>query len=430
MAQPTILIIFGISGDLSQRMLLPALAEIAASNALPEQFRIVGITRRPLDLHNLMPSGNDWLPNHTDLLQIDTDAAEGYEQLAAHLEQLEENMDDDVQRLYYLSVPPAAVGGIIEHLGASGLSRAPRTKLLLEKPFGTDLASAKELVAHIHQHLDESQIYRIDHFLAKEMAQNLVVFRAANSLFRRTWNHEFIERITITAPEHIDIEGRAHFYEQTGALRDFVQNHLLQLTALTLMELPSLEQPAELPGRRLEALQSLTELRDVTRGQYAGYRDEVDNQESSVETFVRMTFSSTLPRWQGVPITVQTGKALSETYTEIRIHYRQEHAREANELVLRIQPNEGISLALWVKRPGYDREFEEHTLSFNYDQHYTKLPKAYERVFVDAMRGDHSLFATSDEVLASWQALQPVLDSWAAGSELVTYAKGQDILEL
>lgn len=436
LAQPTILIIFGISGDLSGRMLLPAIDEIARNGVLPEQFRIVGITRRPLTLEEVLPDGNsEWLYEHTQLLQIDTASLDGYAELAKHLQEIEASYGTPAQRLYYLSVPPDVSSPIIVKLGESGLAKVPDTKLLLEKPFGVDLASAEQLVTHIHEYFAEEQIYRIDHFLAKEMAQNLVVFRAANSLFRATWNHEFIEKITITTSEHIGIEGRANFYEQTGALRDLVQSHLLQLTALTLMDLPNLESPEQLPARRLAALEALQPpqnlVSDTLRGQYGGYRDEVQNQESHVETMTRLTLTSTSERWQGVPITIETGKALKETYTEIRIHYRQEHAREANELMLRIQPNEGISVALWVKRPGYDREFEQRTLSFDYDRHYNKLPQAYERVFVDAMRGDHSLFATSAEVLASWRIIQPVLDHWNTGStELRSYSVGSDIREL
>lgn len=436
LTQPTILIIFGISGDLSGRMLLPAIDEIARNGVLPEQFRIVGITRRPLTLEEVLPKhSSEWLHEHTQLLQIDTTSLDGYAELAKHLQEIETSYGTPAQRLYYLSVPPDVSSPIIVKLGESGLAKVPDTKLLLEKPFGVDLASAEELVTRIHEYFAEEQIYRIDHFLAKEMAQNLVVFRAANSLFRATWNREFIEKITITTSEHIGIEGRAHFYEQTGALRDLIQSHLLQLTALTLMNLPNLESPEALPAHRLAALEALQPPQNLTsdtlRGQYNGYRDEAQNQDSQVETMARLTLTSTSERWQGVPITIETGKALKETYTEIRIHYRQEHAREANELMLRIQPNEGISVALWVKRPGYDREFEQRMLAFDYDRHYDKLPQAYERVFVDAMRGDHSLFATSDEVLASWRIIQPVLDHWNTGStELRSYSVGSDIREL
>lgn len=436
LSQPTILIIFGISGDLSGRMLLPAIDEIARNGVLPPQFSIVGITRRPLTLEEVLPEGSsDWLRRHTQLLQLDTASLDGYNQLSEHLQQLEASYGAPAQRLYYLSVPPDVSSPIIVKLGESGLAKAPDTKLLLEKPFGVNLASAEQLVAHIHAYFTEEQIYRIDHFLAKEMAQNLVVFRAANSLFRGTWNHEFIEKITITTSEHIGIEGRANFYEQTGALRDLIQSHLLQLAALTLMELPKLENPEELPAHRLAALEALRPPQDLAsdtqRGQYDDYRDETHKYESLVETMARLTLTSTSERWQGVPITIETGKAMKETYTEIRLHYRQEHAREANELVLRIQPNEGISVALWVKRPGYDREFERQTLSFDYDRHYDKLPQAYERVFMDAMRGDHSLFATSAEVLASWRIIQPVLDYWNSGdAPLRGYGVGSDIRQL
>jgi len=436
--KPTLLVIVGISGDLSQRMLLPALDKIAESGVLPKQFRVVGITRRPLELSDVLPAGcSEWLSSNTDLLQLDLGNSADYQKLQDHLQKIEADFDQSAQRLFYLSVPPEVSSPIIAKLGESGLASAPDTKLLLEKPFGVDLRSAEELVAHIHEHFDETQIYRIDHFLAKEMAQNLVVFRAANSLFRRTWNHDFIESITITTSEHIGIEGRANFYEQTGALRDLIQSHLLQLAALTLMELPVLEKPEELPAHRLDALRTLS-LADSPeassyRAQYDSYRHEADNPESTIETMARLTLLSSSERWENVPVTIETGKGLAATYNEIRIHYRQDHAREANELVLRIQPDEGIRLALWVKRPGYDRSFEECQLSFSYSEHFDMhLPKAYERVFVDAMRGDHSLFATSDEVLESWRIIQPVLDHWQSRGEndLASYAVGSDIREL
>ena len=430
--QPTTIVIFGISGDLAHRSLLPALQAIAKSGALPEQTRIVGITRQALETNELFEAHDDsaWLEDHLSLFQMNPAETADYEALKHHLETIESDFNSPSQRLFYLSVPPQVSGSIITHLGQSGLSNVPHTKLLIEKPFGTDLASAKELVTHIRQYFEESQIYRIDHFLAKEMAQNLVVFRSSNALFRSTWNHHFIESIEVLLHEHIDIEGRANFYEQTGAVRDVLQSHLLQLAALTLMELPETGDPAAIPGARLGALQQLETPTDIDtytrRGQYAGYRDEVATPHTTVETFASITLHSSNPTWQEVPITITTGKALDRTSTEIRLKYRQKHDQEANELVLRVQPNEGIEIDLWVKKPGYDRSLEKKPLSFTYDMHYTDLPKAYERVFMDAMRGDHSLFATSEEVIESWRIIDPVLKHWEMIGErgLVTYEKG------
>jgi glucose-6-phosphate 1-dehydrogenase len=292
----------------------------------------------------------------------------------------------------------------------------PNAKLLLEKPFGVDLASAQDLIDNIQTYFKEEQIYRIDHYMAKEMAQNLVVFRANNSLFRRTWSNEFIASIEIVASEQIGIEGRGAFYEQTGALRDLVQSHLLQLAALTLMELPASDELHGIPAKRLKALQQLEPPGDtnvqVVRGQYKGYREEAANPHSMVETFASLTLYSHDKRWEGVPVTITAGKKLDRKSTEIRIRYKHDDHSKANLLTLRIQPNEGAEVCLWTKKPGYEHQLQLLPLDFSYSSHYTELPEAYERVFVDAMRADHSLFTTSEEVLASWRILAPVQHAW------------------
>ncbi len=429
--KPTTLIIVGISGDLAKRKLLPAIREIAAAGVLPDTFRIIGVTRRDLRLEDVLPEDDkEFLRAKMELYQMDLTDLSAYRSLAVHLNEVERSFSTKAQRLFYLSIPPQASQSVVELLGESGLADIPDTKLLLEKPFGTDLASAENLVSRLKAHFKEEQVYRIDHFMAKEMAQNLVVFRASNSLFKRTWNNEFIERIDIIAPETIGIEGRADFYEQTGALRDIIQSHLLQLAALTLMELPAPDDWQSIPAKRLQALQSIQPPSDISkqvkRGQYAGYREEVQNPGSSVETFVFLTVFSEDSRWQNVPITLMTGKALDKTTTEIRIKYRQEDTYEANELVLRIQPNEGVEFDLWVKKPGFDWELRKLPLEFTYKQHFDDLPEAYERVFVDAMRSDHRLFTTSEEVLASWHILEPIQQAWRVSNnnDLLIYEKG------
>jgi glucose-6-phosphate 1-dehydrogenase len=439
MTTPTSLIIIGISGDLSRRKLLPAIREIAKAGVLPEAFRIIGISRRELSLDEILPASGDnqFLLDHLTLRQMDLDDQAAYEALGTYLADIEAQDGKPGQRLYYLSVPPNASQDIVELLGKSGLSNAPNTKLLLEKPFGTDMDSAQALIDHIHGHFDEEQVYRIDHYLAKEMAQNLVIFRSGNSLFKRTWNSTFIESIHITMTEQIGIEGRAGFYEQTGALRDIIQSHLLQLAALTLMELPPKDDWQSIPARRLEALSRLVPPTDVAtkvvRAQYRSYKEEVDNPNSAVETFVSVPLQSEDPNWEGVPITLTTGKALSETATEIVICYRRDDVGESNTLVLRIQPDEGVELTLWAKEPGYSNQLKKVPLNFLYSDHFSGLPEAYERVFVDAMRSDHSLFASSEEVLASWRILKPIQEHWAqAGDQgLLAYesrAELEDIL--
>jgi glucose-6-phosphate 1-dehydrogenase len=428
--QPTILVIVGITGDLSSRKLLPAIEKIISAHAAPEKLRIVGITRRDISKDEVLmnvPGKNDFLSKNLEMYQMDLAAADEYAKLKKYLENLATELKEPAQTLFYLSVPPQISQPIIEFLGSSHIAKMPRTKLLLEKPFGTDLASAEELIQHVRMYFQEEQIYRIDHYLAKEMTQNLVVFRQSNSLFKQTWNKDFIESIEIIASESIDIEGRAEFYEQTGALRDLVQSHLLQLAALVLADLPDQDWQS-IPLHRLHALQHIAAPQDIknnaTRGQYVGYRAEVANPHSMVETYVSLRLFSTHPRWEGVPIVLVTGKALPEKATEIRIKYKQENAGEANTLILHIQPNEGVEVDLWAKQPGYDRELQKLPLSFSYSNHFANLPEAYERVFLDAMRSDHSLFTTSDEVLETWRILDPVQKKWEMEeSDLILYEK-------
>jgi glucose-6-phosphate 1-dehydrogenase len=429
--QPAVLVIVGISGDLAKRKLLPAIREIANAGMLPEQFHIIGVSRRAVALDDILPEGDQSFFKKTiELLQLDLSDSAAYSALDERLQAIEKVFGGAAQRLFYLSIPPQAAQPVVRHLGESKLNTS-RTKLLLEKPFGTDLTSAQELIDNIQRYFKEEQLYRIDHYMAKEMAQNIVVFRANNSLFRRTWNSEFIEAIEIVASEEQGIEGRAAFYEQTGALRDLVQSHLLQLAALTLMDLPSSDDPSAIPAKRLQALQQLEPPQDVhmqvQRSQYQDYRKEVQNPRSSVETFVRLTLSSRDPRWKGVPITITTGKRLDRKTTEIRVHYKKEKNSRANLLTLRIQPNEGAEVCLWTKKPGYEHELQLLPLDFSYRTHYSGLPDAYERVFVDAMRADHSLFTTSDEVLASWRILAPVQHAWSmSDKDLILYKPGSN----
>lgn len=431
---PTILVIVGISGDLAKRKLLPALSQIAAAGVLPKDFKIIGLVRRSLTLDDVLPEGDQpFLRDAVELYELDMTDLGAYKTFATHLKHIEDGFGAPAQRLFYLAVPPAVSAPLVDLLGESGLAGAPDTKLLLEKPFGTDLASAQELIDGIKKHFAEEQVYRIDHYLAKETAQNLVVFRGSNTLFKRSWNNTFIESIDIIASEKIGVEGRANFYEQTGALRDFVQSHLLQLAALTLMELPKAGDWAAIPANRLQALRQLNLPERVVRGQYQGYQEEVNNPGSSVETFVSLTFTSKDPRWWGVPITLTTGKALDQKTTEIRIRYKKEEQSEADQLVLRIQPNEGVEVHLLAKRPGYERDVQQVALDFSYEQHFTgaTLPDAYERVFVDAMRSDRSLFTTSDEVLATWQLLDPVQRKWQmADGDLVVYKPGSTLQDV
>jgi glucose-6-phosphate 1-dehydrogenase len=423
----TTLVIFGITGDLSQRYLLPALTQIFRANNLAQNTKILGVTRQDVTLDGVLADQVKVLESQTELFQMDLSNGSDYQTLADQIKQIGSS-----QTIFYLVVPPAATLPIIRYLGEAGLN-TPDVKLLLEKPFGTDLESAQDLIAETNKFFKEAQIYRIDHYLAKEMAQNVAVFLGTNVLFRDVWSRDFIEKIEVVSTESIGIEGRAAFYEQTGALRDIVQSHLLQLAALTLMEpCPNAFDFSELPERRLAALRHLyidiAKFGEcVVRGQYEGYRNEVNNPGSMVETFAAIQLSSRDPRWQGVPIHLVTGKKLDQKLTEIRVHFKTTQAAQANLLRLRIQPEEGISLDLWVKKPGYDQELQKLPLHFSYAEHFDHLPDAYEQVLVDAMRAKSNLFASSEEILETWRILQPVLHNWSMHDQIEIYQPGGTI---
>lgn len=404
----TKLLIFGITGDLSTRKLLPALEQIISTGNFDE-LSVMGVSRHEVNTYELFINCNDktFLDGKLSMFSMDLDNSGDYYRLREFVA-----LGDDQQLLIYMAVPPLATAQIVDYLGEAGLN-SPNVKILFEKPFGVDLSSAERLIERTSQHYHEEQIYRIDHYLAKEMAQNIVAFRDKNALFSDVWNNNFIDSIEVIASQKMGIEGRTHFYEQTGALRDVLQGHMMQLLALTLMDIPNDFEWDKMPELRLQAFNQLQPVDPnlVTRAQYEGYRSEVNNPNSNVETFVNMKIVSDQPCWLGVPITLTAGKSLSETKTEIRIHLKKSDGSQSNCLVFRIQPNEGIDIELFVKKPGYSREFETRHLSFNYPAD-TKLPDAYEQVIVDAISSHKSLFTSSGEVLRTWQILQPVQDSW------------------
>jgi glucose-6-phosphate 1-dehydrogenase len=316
-------------------------------------------------------------------------------------------------------------------MGEAGITSS-NVKILYEKPFGVDVESAREFIARTARYYEEDQLYRIDHYLAKEMAQNMVAFRGRNALFGNIWNSNFIERIEIVASESIGIEGRGQFYEQTGALRDVVQGHLMQLLALTLMDIPTDFDWEQLPDLRLKALEYIepADPKRAYRAQYEGYQEEAENPGSLTETFVSLELKSNQPRWLDVPIRLTTGKALAEKTTEIRIHLKKVHEAQSNTIIFRIQPNEGIDIEVFTKRPGYERLFEPRRLELTFPQD-TIFPDAYEQVLVDAIRSEKSLFTTSSEVLCSWEILQPLLDSWGLeNSPLPLYQKGTTMQQI
>jgi len=450
--QPLVLVIFGITGDLAQRKLLPALYQLAKAQELPEKLRIIGISRRDVSKDAVFErlakfvgeagydtSVEQHLKDQTEMRQMDLVDRNAYEQLLVRIRAVEADMGELGSRLYYLSIPSRAFMPIIRLLGDTGhnsplANSQELPRLLIEKPFGYDLQSARELVTVLGEHFSEGQVYRIDHYVAKETVQNILTFRFKNPLFESIWNNMHIDHVGVVAHEKIDIEGRADFYEQTGALRDFVQNHLLQLLAIVTMARPRSFTSEEIHQQKLTLLEAIKPVApdDVpqmtVRGQYEGYRDEVGNPDSAIETFASVRLWIDNDQWTGVPIMLESGKALQEKLTEVSVCFRQpeDAVEEENKLVFRIQPKEGITLHLQIKEPGIKNTTKGADMEFDYARSFNQRPaEAYERVIVDAIRGDQTLFATSAEVIRSWEIIEHVLEQWSrSDAGLISYAKG------
>lgn len=440
--EPSILVIAGITGNLARKYLLPALYDLTVAGDLPDKFKIIGLSRRDIEIKDLLKIIEDNLrANHKkpddsamkkmrDMLEVclmDISKAEDYKILRSYLDKIEDKTGLCMHRLYYLSIPPQIFGPVVDGLGTYGLNNGcqhgvAESRLLLEKPFGYDLASAKELIERINKSFNENQIYRVDHYLAKENAQNILAFRFQNPLFSRIWDKDSIEYITVNATETIGIEMRANFYDQTGALRDYHQSHLLQLLCLATMEQPVDDSPEALHNAKLDLLNSIkiieaNEVEDrAVRGQYAGYAEEVENPGTVTETYAALRVDIGNDRWKGVPILLRTGKKLAERVTEINFKLRDSETKKhpPSFLTIRIQPNEGIALSLVAKKPGFDNSTQTAQMQFCYDQHFEEsLPNAYEYVLVDAMRGDQSLFSTAEEMIRSWKIIENVVQTWS-----------------
>lgn len=433
--QPAHIIIFGITGDLAARKLLPALYHLFSQNDLHDSTRIIGISRREVAADELLKkvqlcvneldgecneAALTKMHNALSMVQLDPENDDDYEKLKKYLNQLDQSARQRMQRLFYLSIPPKSYRPIVRNLGTHGLNE-DGARLLVEKPFGSDYASAQELLSETSENFDEQQIYRIDHYLAKETAQNILTFRANNPVFQAAWNNQFIDSVLVTAHESIGIEGRSDFYEGVGALRDLIQSHLLQLLALATMEMPENRSSDDIHRSKQTLLDSIApaDPNQSYRAQYEGYKEESGNSDSQTETFARITVSSNHQRWQNVPFTIETGKALRSKRTDIAFTFKPVFGHHhSTKLVFRIQPNEGIHLELLAKKPGLDHDIQSAAMDFSYTQSFKneEQPDAYERVFADAIRGDQSLFTSSAEVLSAWRIVQPVLDSWNDGA--------------
>jgi glucose-6-phosphate 1-dehydrogenase len=447
--EPAIIVIFGITGDLVKRKLFPAIYDLIKAHLLNESTKIVGLTRQNLTTDQILAEltadhqdydkdSLDFFKDRFDVRTIDVSNTDDYKALKDYLDSAEDTLGLCATKIYYLSVPSQAQSTIIKNLGESGLNGKCKhgeaeTRLLIEKPFGHDLDSAKQLITETAEYFEETQIYRIDHYLAKETVQNISNFRFCNAVFESIWNHDHVARIEVSASELIGVEGRGAFYEQTGALRDFIQNHLLQIVSLLTMEEVDTNSSEAIHHAKLEVLNSIVRINSelVTehafRGQYETYQDEVKVPDSFTETYAALELSIDNPRWQGVPIVVSTGKYLGKKSTTVKVTFKRQYKEEAdlhNALVFRIEPDEGIDLELYVKKPGFDSELASNDMDFSYKRSFpdTSLTEPYSRVLVDAIRGDNSLFTTSQEIIASWKIVNEVLTSWSAnGDGLIVY---------
>jgi glucose-6-phosphate 1-dehydrogenase len=442
--EPCVMVIFGASGDLTKRKLFPALYSLAYRQLLPEKFGIVGVSRteetddefRERMKAAVQEFGRD--PFRDDVWEWLADGmhyVSDEDKLPAALRDLEEHRGTTGSRVYYLAVPPPAFVPIVEWVGKHR-SRKGWTRLIVEKPFGHDLESAQELNALLHKHFDENEIFRIDHYLGKETVQNMLALRFANGIFEPIWNRQFVDHIQITVAETLGIEGRADYYERAGAIRDIFQNHLLQLIALTAMEPPIDFTADSVRNEKVKVLKAIHTPgpKHVVRGQYGrgyiegqevpAYREESGvDPKSMTETFVAAKLFVDNWRWADTPIYVRAGKRLARRETTIAIQFKraphppfEEAAAEGlrpNVLLIHIQPDEGVSLAIGAKVPGQGMQIRTVHMDFLYGGAFrTDLPEAYERLLVDCMRGEASLFTREDEVIEQWKIVDAIVAFW------------------
>jgi len=470
---PTTLVIFGGTGDLAQRKLLPAIYNLAHEGALPERFNLIGVSRSDMPDDDYRDLARESITKHSrrepDEQVLDSllgriryvpgtfDDASVYERLATCALEYDEEAGIAFNRVFYLSTAPSFFPVIVKQLGAHGLDRRENAevRVVIEKPFGTNLEEARQLNRDVLEVLDESQVYRIDHYLGKETVQNMLAFRFANGLFEPLWNRNYIDYVQITAAEDIGVGSRAGYYDTSGALRDLVQNHMLQLLALLCMEPPVNFSADEVRDEKVKVLHAIEApdprtCADMTvRGQYApgtaggeesrAYLEEDDvPSDSRTETFAALRLEVDNWRWAGVPIYMRTGKRLSRKVTEIAVAlkpvphlaFSQEGSLgvQPNQLVLTMQPNEGVSLSLVAKIPGTRMKLRPVNMEFLYGTSFlSQSPEAYERLIMDAMRGEATLFTRDDEVEAQWRIIDPILRGWSESSDPVPqYEAGTD----
>src|SRR2546429_5888929 len=472
--EPSAMVIFGATGDLTHRKLLPALYNLALEHPLPAGFSVVGFARRPYTDEDFRQQALESINSYSRQKPVNPQVWEnfaagirylqsafhdpaGYERLNNLLNELDQERGTSGNRIFYLSTPPSQYPEIIQHLGAAGLNRNRKgwTRIIIEKPFGHDLESAIELNRQVGKVFREEQIYRIDHYLGKETVQNILVHRLANGIFEPVWNRRYVDNIQITVAESLGIEGRGAYYEEAGALRDMVQNHMLQLLTLVAMEPPIAFDANSVRDEKVKVLHALQPLmgrevlNNTIRAQYGpgwvgghqvpGYLEEPGvSPESTTETYVALKLFVDNWRWAGVPFYLRTGKHLPKRVTEIAIQFKSaplmlfqrseaQGQVEPNALILRIQPDEGISLKFGAKVPGTDMQIRSVNMDFFYGSSFVReQPEAYERLLLDTMHGDSTLFTRRDEVEAAWAFVQGILDEWKEEPRdtLYTYESG------
>ena len=474
-APPTVMVIFGASGDLTSRKLLPALYNLGLDNLLPADFYLIGYGRKPIEntlfrqnskkdiekfsRRGVIPEIWDRLAGKVSYFSGAYDDPEAFQKLAQHCLDIEKRAGRDLQFLFYISTPPTVFKPILENLGASQLSRHHEgtplgSKVIIEKPFGRDLQTARDLNQVITQQFDEKQVYRIDHYLGKETVQDLLVLRFANAIFEPIWNRRYVDCVQITVAESLGVGSRGGYYDESGATRDMIQNHTMQLLSLVSMEAPvSLEAEAirDEKVKLLKAIQPLNlspDSSDIVRGQYTaglsgeerapGYLQEAEIPENScTETYAALKLSIDNWRWQGVPFYLRSGKRMARRVSEIAIQFKRPPGilfsdsdrfdLAQNTLVIQIQPDEGTTLLMNSKVPGLETRTQPVKMHFRYATTFgSNTPEAYERLILDAMVGDSTLFIRGDETEASWKLYTPVLDFWRSSGRrgVASYAAG------
>jgi glucose-6-phosphate 1-dehydrogenase len=475
---PSIIVIFGASGDLTKRKLLPALYHLVQGGLLPEKIAVVGVARRPLedsfaaDMKEGIVAGGgveesdpklDPFVGKISYHAMNFDDASGYDSLNKKLSEIDQGFGTCGNRLFYLATAPEYFSDIIKFLGEHGMNQPPTecqpggckawVRIIIEKPFGHDLDSARALNDEVNKVFDEDQIFRIDHYLGKETVQNILVFRFANGIFESMWNRNYIDHVEITAAESIGIEGRGPFYETAGALRDVVQNHVMELLSFVAMEPPVSFEAASVRAEKVKVWKAISPVHpaDTVRGQYGpgtvdgkpvvGYRQEERvNPRSQTETYAALRLEIENWRWAGVPFYIRAGKRLGKRVTEITIQFKQPplllfkdsegkgaESIKSNLISMRIQPDEGITLRFEAKVPGPGMGISPVNMDFSYAAAFgVSSANGYERLLLDAMLGDGTLFAHRDGVEATWSIMTPILKAWAANpvKDFPNYAAG------